>query len=115
MPSADSRPLRLGWGSFALVAIMTVVIFGLLTFLPGEATRSTRLPMWFFCFSLLGFFAFRWHSLRKVVFSGQLSPSEFRKDPRRHLLGPRLPLVVWFVMTIAILLSFVIVQALTWK
>ena len=92
--------------------MIMVLIIGMLTFLPGPDARPIRVPMWFFCTSTLVFFAFRWHSLRKRVFSGQVSPAEFREDPRRHLLGPRLPLVLWFVATIVILIGIVVIEAM---
>jgi hypothetical protein len=111
MDSQDSRPLRLGWGAFAAVAVMLAAIVGLVTFLPGEGARPVRLPMGFFCASILGFFAFRWHSLRRQVFSGRLLPSEFRKDPRRYILGPRRPLVIWFAVTVTVFIGTVVLQA----
>ena len=111
MNTASSRPLRFGWGTFAVAAVMLVAIIALITFLAGDGARPMRVPMGLFCLSMLGFFAFRWHSLRKQVFTGQISPSEFRQDPRRHLLGPRLPYVIWLTATVAVLIGTVIVEA----
>jgi hypothetical protein len=113
MNNQDSRPLRLGWGAFAAAAVLVAAIIGLVTFLPGDGARPVRVPMGLFCVSIIGFFAVRWHSLRKQVFSGQLLPSGFRKDPRRYILGPRLPLGIWFAITITLLIGTVVLLAVT--
>ena len=112
MNTQDSRPWRLGWGTFIAVAVMIIAVFGLITFLPGAGSRPVRIPMGLACASILGFFAFRWHVLRRQAFSGQLLPSEFRRDPRRHILGPRVPFIVWLVATISLVLGAVVLKAL---
>ena len=113
MNMQDSQRWRLGWGTFIALAVMIIAVFGLVTFLPGAGTRPACVPMGLSCASILGFFAFRWHVLRRQAFSGQLLPSEFRKDPRRHILGPRVPFIIWLVATTGIVLGVVVLRALT--
>jgi hypothetical protein len=111
MTTPETRPLRLGWGIFAMLAAMLVVIFSVVTFLGRE--RSMRLPMGFACLSILGFAAFRWHSLRKLVFSGTVPPSDIRRDLRSYFIGPLLPRIIWLVLTVIGVAVLVILQAST--
>ena len=94
-----------------MIAAMVVITFGMLIFLPGAGARPVRVAMGFFGGPMLGFFAFRWHVLRRRVFSGEISAAEFRRDPRGHVLGPRLPVVIWFVITLVLLIGIVVVGA----
>src|SRR5271163_1361339 len=102
MNDSESRPLRLGWGRFALIAAILAAIFGSISVFGARATpagRALLTPMAFVCASLLGFSAYRWHRLRKAVLSGELKQSEVRRDFQGHFLGPRRPRILWVALT----------------
>lgn len=39
---------------------------------------------------------------------GAISSAEFRADPKRHILGPRLPYMLWSIGTVIIFFAIVI-------
>jgi hypothetical protein len=108
--TSGSFPLRLGWGTFLLSALVGAVPIGIIVSL--DIGRPNLAPLAFLYTSLLAFFAYRWHVLRKLISAGVLSESNFRADPGKHFLGSRLVLVLWFGITIVASLSMVILQAL---
>jgi hypothetical protein len=112
--TTSDEPLRLGWGKFAVVAVIFAVIVGLVIWprLGRPHDQAIVAAMVFFSVSVLCFLAFRWHLLRKLASSGAISSTEFRADPKRHILGPRLPYILWFIGTVCILFAIVIGFAL---
>jgi hypothetical protein len=108
--TTSDEPLRLGWGKFAVVAVIFVVIIGLIIWprLSRSHDQGVVAAMVFFTVSVLCFLAFRWHLLRKLALSGAISIAEFRADPKKHILGPRLPYISWFIGTVCILFAIVI-------
>ena len=110
----SDEPLRLGWGKLAVVAVIFLVIISLVIWprLGRPHDQGIVAAMVFFSISVLCFLAFRWHLLRKLALSGAISIAEFRADPKKHILGPRLLYLLWFIGTVCIFFAIVIGFAL---
>jgi uncharacterized membrane protein len=111
-PTRQTPVLRLEWWRFAVVAFLALSIISgitLLGFQPGN--RRTSVAMAVFGVSLVGFFAYRWRRLRADAAIGRPTPEEFNRSPRAYILGPVLPLVVWFAVTVAALIIFAVLSA----
>jgi hypothetical protein len=111
-PLRQTPVLRLEWWRFAVAAVLALSVIGIVTvagFQPGN--WGTLVAMAMFGISLVGFFAYRWHHLRADAASGRLKAEEFSRDPRGHILGPILPLIVWFVVTVVALIAIAVFSA----
>jgi hypothetical protein len=111
-PSRQTPVLRLEWWRFALLAFIALSVIGGVTvhrFQPGD--WRTVVAMAVFGMSLVGFFAYRWRHMRADAAIGRPTPEEFNRSPRAYVLGPVLPLVVWFAVTIAALIIFAVLSA----
>jgi hypothetical protein len=104
----SSAPLQLGWGRFLLFSLIAAVPVGLL--ISSSIGRQNRAPFALLYVSLVGFFAVRWHVLRRIASIGELSASEFRAAPHKYILGPRWVSVLWFVGTAIAVVSLVAFQ-----
>jgi hypothetical protein len=111
-PPRKMPVLRLDWWRFSVVAFLSLSVIGIVTVVGFEPdNRGTSVAMAVFGLSLVAFFAYRWHRLRTDAATGRLTPEEFYRDPRAHIRGPLLPLVVWLVLTIAALIAIVVFSA----
>ena len=94
----SSAPLRLGWGKFLLFSLIAALPVALIV--SSSIGRQNFAPFALLYASLVGFFAIRWHILRRLSSLGALSASAFRAAPHKYLLGPRWISVLWFVVTV---------------
>jgi hypothetical protein len=111
-PPRQIPVLRLEWWRFAVVAFLSLVVIGFVTVAgtqPGN--RGISVAMAVFGLSLVAFFAYRWHRLRGDAATGDLTPEEFYRSPRAHILGPLLPLVIWFVTTVVAVIGIAVLSA----
>jgi hypothetical protein len=108
----QSPVLRLEWWRFSVVAILSLAIIGFVTVAGVQSdSPGTSVGMAVFALSLVAFFAYRWHRLRSDAATGTLTPEEFYRSPRAHILGPMLPLVIWFVATVVALIAIALLSA----
>jgi hypothetical protein len=110
----NDRPIHFEWWRFAIVAVLIIGTIAVVTwFKTGPGTSvGIILAMAILAASLVGYFAFRWHKLRVAAATGVLTTRDFYADPRSHILGPKKPLVIWFICTIAAILGTVVLFAL---
>jgi len=105
-------PRELSWRSFALVVILVgaVLVWTDWKDLGDPAKRQTCIGVALVIATVLIFTGFRWHQLRKLVASGELSALEVRANFVAHLRGP---IRMWISCIISGVLVAVAWSALT--
>ena len=105
--------IRLDWWRFAVVATLSLSIMGLVASVGRQTSKwSPTLAMAVLGLSAVSFLAYRWHRLRSDVAAGHLTREVFYREPRAQILGPVLPLALWFVVTIMTMFTIVVLGAI---
>lgn len=109
---SDRLP-RFTWPRFAFVAALALAIDGLLALSAWEANDiGGACALAVFAFSLVSFMTYRFDRLRAAAAAGQLVPQRYWVDPRRYIIGPTGPFVMWLACTLCVMLGLTIFFAL---
>jgi len=102
-----TMPPRLELWRLALIsALIATVFLALLTVTRQQkGAAASRLALFLFGGSLIGFLAYRWCCLRREIKDGRFSLDKYRDDPQRYIRGRFGVIAGWFICTIAIVIG----------
>src|ERR1700675_245305 len=89
-PAPMSAAPRLEWWRFGMLATLISAIFIAIAALPRhhEPDPAIKLALLSFGASLIGFFAYRWYTMRLEFKEGRFSLPKYRENPQRYICGP---------------------------
>jgi hypothetical protein len=106
------KRLNLSWSRFFFMFLGMGAIFILIAALGtigGGSWEATAAPIILFI-SVMVFFAFRWRQIRKAVAPEKIAFVDTDQIPRL-LIGPVLPAVLWFLLTLVAVTAVAVIPA----